>query len=148
DNVSWVSPFGSTKHSIRFGYHARREQARRYLDSDARGTFGFASWDDFAAGLVNTSAFRTGSTIRYWDRIPWDLYVQDQWKPRSNVTINYGLRYEYPTAIHQARPGAVNFIPGVGPVLVGTNQVITIDPTKNGYAGFVLKPGPVTLDDT
>ena len=148
DNMSWVQPFGSSKHSFRFGYHQRREQARRYLDSNERGSFTFLNWADFAAGQVNSSNFKTGSTLVYWDRIPFDLYWQDQYKPKSNVTVNYGIRYEYPTAIHQARAAAVNFIPGVGPVLLGTNQLLTIDPTKTGLSALVLKQSPVTLDDT
>ena len=148
DNMSWVNPMGSTKHSIRFGYHQRREQARRYVDSTSRGSLNFLNWSDFANGLVNTSSFKTGSTLVYWDRIPFDMYLQDQYKPMSNLTINYGIRYEYPTAIHQARPGAVNFIPGVGPVLLGTSQLLTIDTTKVGLSSLVLKQSPVAVDDT
>ena len=76
DNVSWVAPFGKSKHSFRVGYHIRREQARRYLDSTERGSFSFLSWADFAAGLVNTSTFKTGNTLAYWDRFPWDVYCR------------------------------------------------------------------------
>jgi len=148
DNMSWISPFGSSKHSLRFGVHARREQARRYLDSTERGSFNFLSWADFAAGQVNTSSFKTGNTLVYWDRIPFDLYLQDQYKVKSNLTINYGIRYEYPTAIHQVRNGAVNFLSGIGPVLLGTGQLLTIDPTKSGPSALVLSQSPVKLDDT
>jgi hypothetical protein len=145
DNMSWAAPFGASKHSFRFGYHIRREQARRYLDSTERGSFSFLSWADFAAGMVNSSTFKTGSTLAYWDRFPWDLYWQDQYKAKDNLTINYGIRYEYPSAIYQTRNDATNFIPGVGPVLLGTNQLLTIDPTKVGPASLVLKQAPIKL---
>ncbi len=148
DNVSWISPFGASKHSFRMGFHIRREQARRYLDSVERGSFNFSSWSDFAQGLVNTSSFKTGSTLAYWDRFPVDFYWQDQYKPRSNLTINYGVRYEYPSAIYQTRNDAVNFVPGVGPVLLGTNRLLTIDPTKVGYASLVLTQAPSTLSNS
>jgi hypothetical protein len=164
DNMSWISPFGASKHSFRFGYHQRREQARRYLDSTERGSFTFsgtanptqfpgdtaaaASWREFAAGLVNTSSFKTGSTLAYWDRFPWDIYFQDQWKLRDNLTLNYGIRYEYPSAIYQHRQDATNFIPGIGPVLLGTNQLLSIDPTKKGPASLVLSNAPITLSDS
>jgi len=148
DNMSWISPFGASKHSMRFGFHARREQARRYLDSTSRGSFSFLNWSDFATGQVNSSSFKTGSTLVYWDRIPFDMYLQDQYKPTSNLTINYGLRYEYPTAIHQVRNAAVNFLPGVGPVLLGTGQLLSIDPAKSGLNALNLSPSPVKLDDT
>ena len=148
DNISWISPLGASKHSVKFGFHARREQARRYLDSNERGSFSFLNWADFAAGQVNSSSFKTGSTLVYWDRIPFDMFIQDQFKVKSNITINYGLRYEYPTAIHQVRNAAVNFLSGVGPVLLGTGQLLTIDPTKVGPSSLNLSPSPVKLDDT
>jgi hypothetical protein len=148
DNVSWVNPFGSTKHSFRMGYHIREEQARRYLDSTERGSFSFLNWADFAAGLINSSTFKTGGTLDYWNRFPWDIYWQDQYKIKDNVTLNYGVRYEYPSNIHQARNQATNFIPGVGPVLLGTNQVLTIDTTKVGPSSLVLKQAPITLSSS
>ncbi len=148
DNVSWIAPFGATKHSFRFGYHIREEQARRYLDSTERGSFSFLSWTDFAAGQVNSSSFKTGSTLAYWNRFPWDIYFQDQYKPKANLTLNYGIRYEYPSAIYQTRNDATNFLPGVGPVLLGSNQLLSIDPTKVGLASLVLSQSPVTLGNS
>jgi hypothetical protein len=148
DNVSWVAPFGASRHSFRFGVHARREEARRFLDASARGTFNFQTFSDFAAGLLNTSTFFTGSSLCYWQRYPFDLYWQDTYKPATNLTINYGVRYEYPSAIFQTRQQATNFIPGIGPVLVGTNQVLNIDPTKKGAASFYYTQAPFTLSDS
>src|SRR5215471_4128291 len=145
DNMSWIAPFGSSKHSWRWGYHLRLEDAKRFLDGSARGTFNFVNFADFAAGLVNTSIFRYGTTVRYWRRFASDLYWQDQYKIKDSLTLNYGLRYEYPSAIYQRRPGATNFIAGVGPVLLGTNQLLQIDPTKRGIASFVNAQAPITL---
>ncbi|HKC54991.1 MAG TPA: carboxypeptidase regulatory-like domain-containing protein [Vicinamibacterales bacterium] len=31
----------------------------------------------------------------YAPNVLWDTYVEDEWKPRSGVTLNLGLRYEY-----------------------------------------------------
>ncbi len=148
DNFSWIAPFGKSKHSLRAGYHIRREQARRYLDSTERGSFSFLSWSDFAAGLVNSSTFKTGSTLAYWDRFPWDVYLQDQYKLKDNITINYGLRYEYPSAIYQTRTDATNFLPGVGPVILGTNQLLTVNPALVGPASLILKQAPFTLSNS
>jgi hypothetical protein len=148
DNVSWIAPFGASKHSFRFGYHVRREQARRYLDGSERGVFNFVNWSDFAAGLVNTSTFRSGSTLAYWDRFPWDLYWQDQYKPKDNLTINYGIRYEYPSAIYQTRMDASNFLPGIGPVLLGSNQLLTIDPSKVGPASLGRSQASFAVSDS
>src|SRR3989449_2774014 len=148
DNMSWIAPFGASRHSWRWGYHIRREDAKRFLDGSARGTFNLVNFADFATGLVNTSTFRYGSTMRYWRRYPWDLYWQDQYKPKDNLTLNYGIRYEYPSAVSQTRQKANNFIPGVGPGLLGTKQLFQIDPSKRGVASFVLQQAPVTPGNT
>src|SRR5438477_1611288 len=36
DNMSLIAPLGASKHSWRWGYHVRREDARRFLDGSAR----------------------------------------------------------------------------------------------------------------
>lgn len=148
DNVSWVAPFGASKHSFRMGYHVRQEQARRYLDGSSRGSFSFVNFSDFAAGLVNGSSFRSGSTLAYWDRFPWDVYFQDQYKIKDNLTINYGIRYEYPSAIYQERAQATNFIPKVGPVLLGTNKLLTINPAALGPSAFGYAQAPFSLSNS
>ncbi|HZV86189.1 MAG TPA: carboxypeptidase regulatory-like domain-containing protein [Candidatus Binatus sp.] len=154
DNISWISPFGASKHSFRMGIHVRREDARRFLDGSARGVFNFTSFSDFSGGLnngvaqVNTATLLFGSTLAYWQRYPWDLYWQDTYKLKDNLTLSYGVRYEYPSAIHQVRNQATNFIPGVGPVLLGTNKVLSIDTTKSGPSSFFFTQAPFTLSDS
>lgn len=148
DNGSWINPFGANKHIFRFGFHMRREEARRFLDGSARGAFSFQSWSDFAAGLVNTSSFLTGSTMAYWKRYPFDMFWQDTYRVKDNLTINYGIRYEVPRSIYQTRNQATNFFPGVGPVLLGTNKVLNIDPTKTGAASFYYTQAPFTASSS
>jgi hypothetical protein len=148
DNVSWTAPFGASRHTFRMGIHVRREDARRFLDGSARGQFNFSNIGDFESGSVNTATLLFGSTLAYWQRYPWDLYWQDTYKVKDNLTLSYGVRYEYPSAIHQVRNQATNFIPGVGPVLLGTNQVLSIDTTKSGPSSFFFTQAPFTLSST
>ncbi len=148
DNMSWIAPFGASRHSWRWGVHVRREDARRFLDGSARGVFNFSSFTDFAAGQVNTSTLLFGSTLCYWRRYPIDFYWQDQWKIRDNITLNYGIRYEYPSAISQTRLQATNVVPGVGPVLLGTNKLLVIDTSKTGPASLTFATAPNTLSSS
>ena len=148
DNFSWVAPFGKSKHSFRMGYHIRQELARRYLDGSSRGVFNFVNFSDFAAGLVNTSSFRSGSTLAYWNRFPWDVYFEDQYKIKDNLTLNYGIRYEYPSAIYQERADATNFYPSVGPVPLGTNKLLNINPNGLGPAAFSYTTAPFTASNS
>jgi len=145
DNMSLEAPFGGSKHSWRWGFHARREDLRRYLDRSSRGAFNFASFADFARGLVNSSSFRTGSTLAYWRRYPWDLFWQDEFKVRENLTLNFGVRYEYPSSATEIRNHATNFVPGYGPIIVGTNRIVDIDPALKGPASLVFRTAPFTL---
>lgn len=145
DNMAYVSPFGWDRHSWKWGFHIRREDARRYLNGSVRGTFNFVSFADFAAGLVNSSSIRTGQTVGYLRRYPWDLFWQDQWKVRDNFTLNYGVRYEYPSAVCETRNNGANFVPGVGIVLLNSDKLLDIDPTKQGRDALVLRQSPVKL---
>ena len=145
DNMSLIAPLGASKHSWRWGYHVRREDARRFLDGSARGNFSFVNFTDFLSGHANTATLLFGSTLCYWQRYPWDAYWQDTYKVKDNFTLNYGVRYEYPSAIHQVRNQATNFIPGVGPVLLGSNKVLAIDTTKSGPGSLFFTQAPITL---
>ena len=145
DNMSLSSPFGWAKHTWRWGFHIRREDLRRYLNRASRGAFNFASFADFAKGLVQTSNFRTGSTLACWRRYPLDVFWQDEFKVRENLTLNYGVRYEYPSAAAEIRGHATNFVPGAGPVVVGSNRVLDIDPALKGPSALNFRQAQFTL---
>jgi hypothetical protein len=139
--------------TIHFGYYGRREETWRMLNGTSRGSLSFASFDQFAgtcaacngASQITTSTIRTGDTLGHWYRYPHAFYVQDDIKLKPNFTVNIGIRYEIPSVLTEKRNKGTNFIPGVGPVLLGTNQVLGIDPSKLGPASLTLTPGPVTL---
>ena len=148
DNMTLSAPFGWARHSWRWGFHIRREEARRYLNGSSRGSFNFANFADFAAGLVNTASIRTGQTVGYFRRYPWDFYLQDQYKVKENLTLNYGIRYEYPSAIYEIRNHGTNFIPGIGPIVLGSNQIVDIDPTKKGPASIFFREAPFKISSS
>ncbi|HYV06193.1 MAG TPA: hypothetical protein VFB82_16465, partial [Blastocatellia bacterium] len=129
----------------RWGFHIRREDLRRYLNRASRGSFNFATFPDFAKGLAQNSNFRTGSTLAYWLRHPWDLFWQDEFKARENLTLNFGVRYEYPSVVGEIRNHATNFVHGAGPMVVGTNRILDIDPALKGPAAIIFREASFTL---
>jgi hypothetical protein len=148
-----IAVVGKTTHTIKFGWYGRREETWRYLDGSSRGTLGFTSFADFAGtcatcggvSQIETSTIHTGDTLGHWYRYPHAFYVQDDIKVRQRLTVNVGLRYEMPSVLTEKRDKGTNFIPGVGPVLLGTDQVLGINPALSGPAAFTLTPGPVSL---
>ena len=119
DFVSW----SHKKHNFRFGGDFRRVHADSLtapsnlqtgasplgaftftgtstanVTADANGnpvsTGGF-SFADFLLGLPQQSAIQAGLAKAYLRANVMDLYANDDWRILPNLTLNYGLRYEY-----------------------------------------------------
>jgi outer membrane receptor protein involved in Fe transport len=141
---------GGITHTFKFGYYGRREEMWRFLDGDSRGAISFASFADFAGtcatcdgvSQITTSTIRTGNTLGHWYRYPHAFYVHDDIKLKPNLTLNVGLRYELPSVLKEKRDKGTNFVPGVGPVLLGTDQVLGINPALLGPASLYCKAWP------
>ena len=152
-NFTKVSPFGWSKHTFRFGYDQRREEAKRLNNGGGSGSVTFNTFANFAGtcatcagqGLIQTSRILNGTSLAYWYRYPFGTYFQDDIKIKPNLTVNIGLRYEYPSAITEKTNRGTNIIEGLGPVLVGTNQLLDIDPAKVGPASIIYRQAPFTL---
>ena len=86
------------KHSLKFGSDLQHIKSTFIDLTDASGTFTFASAGDFLANspIRFRQNFQTESTER---NNYLAVFVQDEWRLKSNLLLSYGLRYEVETIL-------------------------------------------------
>ena len=114
------------KHNLKFGVEVRPR--RLWTDRLGGTTYTFSNVNDFLAnrpaqvqflGDVSApSVWNNGATgNRYMKQTYFVGYAQDEWKIRPNLTMNYGLRYEFYNVLHEDRNLAVVFNADSGQLL-------------------------------
>jgi hypothetical protein len=85
-------------HSLKFGFDVQHINSTFIDLSDVSGTFTFDSAGDFLAN--KPSRFRQNfQTESAQHNTYMSVFIQDEWRLRSNLTFSYGLRYERETII-------------------------------------------------
>lgn len=102
------------KHTWRWGGDFRRIQVNPETDSNARGTFTFTGlnsgydFSDFLLGLPQLTSVQFGNNNYHFRGNSWDLFAQDEWRLRGNLTLNLGVRYEYFSPFSEENDRIVN----------------------------------------
>lgn len=97
ETVAWIHG----KHNFRFGGDYRRVHHDFLGGSNATGSFYFtgfytgSSFGDFLLGLPQETSIDSSNEKSYLRENVFDLYAQDDWRLRSNLTVLYGVRYEF-----------------------------------------------------
>ncbi len=90
DTVTWTKG----AHNVKVGGDSYRYQLNSFIDSQARGTYTFLDWDDFAAGRPSAFSQRFGSTFRGHRTWLAGAFVQDDYRVTPRLTLNLGVRFE------------------------------------------------------
>ena len=113
DNLTWIHG----NHSVKFGLEVRPVSIETaYLGGT---TYTFSNIQNFLAGTpsqiqfngdTNTlSPFTGKSGYTTMHQVFYIGYVQDEWRIRPNLTMNYGMRYEYYSPLHEVNDKVVFF---------------------------------------
>lgn len=162
------------RQSITLGGEFRRIQLNPRTDQNARGTFSFTGlatsaldagrlpvpgtgfdFADFLLGLPQSSSIRFGSSSNYFRSFVLNGYLMNDWRLRSNLTLNTGLRYEYLEPFYEKydRMANLDAAPGFQAVAVVTPRAVgpytgefprgLVDPDRNNFApraGLAWRP--------
>jgi trimeric autotransporter adhesin len=97
DTLAWAKG----KHNYRFGGDYRRVHRDILGSSNATGTLYFTGAEtgtalgDLEAGLPQESSIQAALAKSYLRENVWDLFALDDFRATANLTLNYGIRYEY-----------------------------------------------------
>jgi hypothetical protein len=123
NTLQFTDSFSHTtaRHNLKFGADIRNVRDNRFYDLDFIGQITFTGSRnpqgiknplvDFAEGLPSSSLHFIGDSHRSYRTTSYDFFAQDSFKLLPNLTLNYGLRYELNTVLHDATGRASTFRP-------------------------------------
>lgn len=98
-------------HNLRAGIDFSRVKYENSFFRYAKGSYRYNSWDDFFSGKPRdfTQAFSEENGFVSFDIDFYNFYLQDEWKILPQLTLRFGLRYEYqknpkPDQINEKEP--------------------------------------------
>lgn len=138
DNLTWTKG----NHTAKFGVEFRPN--RIYTDRLGGSTYVFNNLPDFLANraasiqylgdVSEPSVFNNSITGNRLAKSEYYIgYAQDEWRIRENVTLSYGLRYEYYTPLREDRNAQVFFDTINGVLLPSDSDNNPLKGKKNAF---------------
>ncbi len=121
------------KHALKFGGELHRNDVKNAAYGNARGSINFlggvvspnpgpagsSPLEDFFAGAPFKSTVEVGNPTLQLHNWAYALFFQDDFRATRNLTVNFGVRYEFSSVPQEAHDLLGNFDPNVGIVQVG-----------------------------
>ncbi|HET7220058.1 MAG TPA: TonB-dependent receptor [Vicinamibacterales bacterium] len=143
------------QHSFRWGGEFRYLRLDSLSNSNPRGSYVFTGlytsalagdrvvpgtgldFADFLLGYAQQASVQYGPGELKMRGREWNLFAQDDWRVRGNLTLNYGLRYEYVSPYYEGNDHLVN--------LDVNSDFTAAVPVQAGQSGAFTGPTPSSL---
>ena len=103
DNITWTRG----RHIFKAGAEIRRVLTDP--GSSADGTLTYTSRANFTANLLDSASVTATLPLKRLRKTQVFSFIQDEYRLRSNLTVNVGLRYSFFNVFHEAQGRAVPF---------------------------------------
>jgi Carboxypeptidase regulatory-like domain len=138
DSISWTH----NKHTVKVGIEGRKLISPQSFTQRARGDYEYNTLGQFLDDLSPDALAQrsVGQSTYYGDQSALYWFVNDNWRIKQNLTLNFGLRYEYTTTPFGIRSQSLNSIASVPGVAVFDEPRAP----KNDWGpriGFAYSPG-------
>jgi len=154
DHVSYTAG----KHALKFGGELHYNHVTNAAYGNARGSITFlggvvsanpgpngsSPLEDFFGGAPFKSSAEVGNPTLQLHNWAYSLFFQDDFRATRNLTINFGLRYEFSSVPQEAHDLLGNFDPNLGLVQVGHQISSLYNPDHKNFgprAGFAWDIG-------
>jgi hypothetical protein len=149
DHLSYVAG----KHALKFGGELHYDRVNNASYGNARGSINFlggvvsgnpapagsSPLEDFFGGAPLKSTVEVGNPTLHLHNWAYAFFFQDDFRATKNLTLNFGVRYEFNSVPQEANNLLGNFNPNVGLVQVGHQIGSLYNPDHTNFgprAGF------------
>jgi hypothetical protein len=148
NTFQWIDSFSKVvgRHTMKFGVEFHYDQVNTNAIAQFNGNFlftGSETGSDFADFLLGIPSQYNQSQLQpfYGRNKYWGLYGQDTWRVRSNLTLNYGLRWDRIEPWYEKNNGISTFEPGQASVVFPGAPPGILFPTDPGVPRTLAPAG-------